>query len=117
MKKGLQPTSDGLQASSAKGLRTGEVEDNFIDLVDCLLGPTGGFKLSLDYGANFEAVLLRCLLRCMRRSILFWGMPCNPQLHSMTLVHMEFAVPDVGFLFQTACTGGTGAQPECRRHK
>ena len=30
------------------------VQDNFIDLVDCLLGPTGGFKLSLDYGANFE---------------------------------------------------------------
>jgi len=31
------------------------LQDNFIDLVDCLLGPTGGFKLSLDYGANFEA--------------------------------------------------------------
>lgn len=31
-------------------------EDNFIDLVDCLLGPTGGFKLSLDYGANFEGL-------------------------------------------------------------
>ena len=30
-------------------------QDNFIDLVDCLLGPTGGYKLSLDYGANFEA--------------------------------------------------------------
>lgn len=32
------------------------LQDNFIDLVDCLLGPTGGFKLSLDYGANFEAM-------------------------------------------------------------
>ncbi|CAJ1409226.1 unnamed protein product [Effrenium voratum] len=31
-------------------------EDNFVDLVDCLLGPTGGFKLSLDYGANFEGL-------------------------------------------------------------
>lgn len=34
------------------------VQDNFIDLVDCLLGPTGGFKLSLDYGANFEVGFL-----------------------------------------------------------
>ncbi|CAE7208159.1 unnamed protein product [Symbiodinium necroappetens] len=32
-------------------------EDNFIDLVDCLLGPTGGYKLSLDYGANFEGLV------------------------------------------------------------
>lgn len=31
-------------------------ERNFIDLVDCLLGPTGGFKLSIDYGANFEGL-------------------------------------------------------------
>lgn len=31
-------------------------ERNFIDLVDCLLGPTGGFKLSLDYGASFEGL-------------------------------------------------------------
>eukprot|EP00931_Biecheleriopsis_adriatica_P051263 TRINITY_DN29712_c0_g1_i1.p1 TRINITY_DN29712_c0_g1~~TRINITY_DN29712_c0_g1_i1.p1 ORF type:complete len:926 (+),score=162.03 TRINITY_DN29712_c0_g1_i1:25-2802(+) len=31
-------------------------EDKFIDLVDCLLGPSGGFKLSLDYGANFEGL-------------------------------------------------------------
>eukprot|EP00930_Biecheleria_cincta_P090932 TRINITY_DN8042_c0_g1_i1.p1 TRINITY_DN8042_c0_g1~~TRINITY_DN8042_c0_g1_i1.p1 ORF type:complete len:925 (-),score=95.19 TRINITY_DN8042_c0_g1_i1:289-3063(-) len=31
-------------------------EDKFIDLVDCLLGPTGGFKLSLDYGAAFEGL-------------------------------------------------------------
>jgi len=31
-------------------------EDRFIDLVDCLLGPTGGFKLSVDYGASFEAL-------------------------------------------------------------
>lgn len=31
-------------------------EKNFIDLVDCLLGPTGGFKLSLDYGASFEGL-------------------------------------------------------------
>lgn len=31
-------------------------ERNFIDLVDCLLGPSGGFKLSIDYGASFEAL-------------------------------------------------------------
>eukprot|EP00927_Polykrikos_kofoidii_P010896 TRINITY_DN1459_c0_g2_i2.p1 TRINITY_DN1459_c0_g2~~TRINITY_DN1459_c0_g2_i2.p1 ORF type:complete len:939 (-),score=143.41 TRINITY_DN1459_c0_g2_i2:146-2962(-) len=31
-------------------------ERNFIDLVDCLLGPTGGFKLSIDYGATFEGL-------------------------------------------------------------
>merc|ERR1711920_518996 len=29
-------------------------ERDFINLVDCLLGPTGGFKLSVDYGASFE---------------------------------------------------------------
>lgn len=31
-------------------------EQKFIDLVDCLLGPSGGFKLSLDYGATFESL-------------------------------------------------------------
>jgi len=31
-------------------------EKNFIDLVDCLLGPSGGYKLSIDYGANFEGL-------------------------------------------------------------
>jgi len=31
-------------------------ERNFIDLVDCLLHPAGGFKLSLDYGAAFEGL-------------------------------------------------------------
>eukprot|EP00928_Gymnodinium_smaydae_P043408 TRINITY_DN29087_c0_g1_i1.p1 TRINITY_DN29087_c0_g1~~TRINITY_DN29087_c0_g1_i1.p1 ORF type:complete len:912 (-),score=152.55 TRINITY_DN29087_c0_g1_i1:108-2843(-) len=31
-------------------------ERNFIDLADCLLGPSGGFKLSIDYGANFEGL-------------------------------------------------------------
>jgi len=31
-------------------------ERNFIELVDCLLGPSGGFKLSIDYGASFEAL-------------------------------------------------------------
>lgn len=31
-------------------------ERDFIDLVDCLLGPTGGFKISIDYGATFEAL-------------------------------------------------------------
>lgn len=31
-------------------------EKNFIDLVDCLLGPSGGYKLSIDYGASFEAL-------------------------------------------------------------
>eukprot|EP00929_Paragymnodinium_shiwhaense_P010091 TRINITY_DN11457_c0_g2_i1.p1 TRINITY_DN11457_c0_g2~~TRINITY_DN11457_c0_g2_i1.p1 ORF type:complete len:833 (+),score=194.28 TRINITY_DN11457_c0_g2_i1:226-2724(+) len=31
-------------------------EKDFIELVDCLVGPSGGFKLSLDYGANFEAL-------------------------------------------------------------
>jgi len=31
-------------------------ERQFIDLVDCLLGPTGGYKLSVDYGASFEAL-------------------------------------------------------------
>ena len=36
------------------------LQDNFIDLVDCLLGPTGGYKLSLDYGANFEALCRHC---------------------------------------------------------
>merc|ERR1712050_386293 len=35
-------------------VRPGEQE--FINLVDCLLGPTGGFKLSVDYGATFEAL-------------------------------------------------------------
>eukprot|EP00927_Polykrikos_kofoidii_P010894 TRINITY_DN1459_c0_g1_i1.p1 TRINITY_DN1459_c0_g1~~TRINITY_DN1459_c0_g1_i1.p1 ORF type:complete len:941 (-),score=116.52 TRINITY_DN1459_c0_g1_i1:96-2918(-) len=31
-------------------------ERSFIDLVDCLLGTKGGFKLSIDYGAIFEAL-------------------------------------------------------------
>jgi len=31
-------------------------EKDFIDLVDCLLGPSGGFKLSIDYGATFEGL-------------------------------------------------------------
>lgn len=31
-------------------------ERNFIDLIDCLLGPSGGFKISIDYGASFEGL-------------------------------------------------------------
>jgi len=31
-------------------------ERQFIDLVDCLLSPMGGYKLSVDYGASFEAL-------------------------------------------------------------
>eukprot|EP00929_Paragymnodinium_shiwhaense_P010090 TRINITY_DN11457_c0_g1_i1.p1 TRINITY_DN11457_c0_g1~~TRINITY_DN11457_c0_g1_i1.p1 ORF type:complete len:1002 (+),score=149.89 TRINITY_DN11457_c0_g1_i1:1409-4414(+) len=31
-------------------------ERDFINLVDCLLGPTGGYKLSVDYGATFEGL-------------------------------------------------------------
>eukprot|EP00747_Dinoflagellata_sp_TGD_P166013 gnl/TRDRNA2_/TRDRNA2_188162_c0_seq1.p1 gnl/TRDRNA2_/TRDRNA2_188162_c0~~gnl/TRDRNA2_/TRDRNA2_188162_c0_seq1.p1 ORF type:complete len:929 (+),score=138.21 gnl/TRDRNA2_/TRDRNA2_188162_c0_seq1:78-2864(+) len=31
-------------------------ERNFVELVDCLLGPSGGYVLSVDYGASFEAL-------------------------------------------------------------
>merc|ERR1740129_316682 len=31
-------------------------ERDFVELADCLMGPTGGFALSIDYGASFEAL-------------------------------------------------------------
>jgi len=31
-------------------------EQDFVDLADCLLGDSGGFMLSVDYGASFEAL-------------------------------------------------------------
>jgi len=31
-------------------------ERNFVELADCLIGKTGGFMLSVDYGASFEAL-------------------------------------------------------------
>lgn len=31
-------------------------EQRFVELVDCLTGPAGGYMLSVDYGASFEAL-------------------------------------------------------------
>lgn len=31
-------------------------EKDFVDLADCLLSPAGGFMLTIDYGASFEAL-------------------------------------------------------------